>query len=194
VTYEDVVPLTADDPTGAGLNALALPLVFGGLASAIALVTLFKRSRTLRVVGSLAFAALAGIAATAVLQYWFGTIDGPFWATAGVVSLGIAAISLTILGLESLLGYPGFALGAVVMVFIANPLSGMATGALWLPTPWGAIGQLLPVGAAGTTIRSVAFFDGNGSGPALLVLEVWVLAGLALVGLSSLKGTRAAGS
>lgn len=192
VTYEDVVPLTQDDPTGAGLSALALPLVFGGLASAGALVTLFKRSRTLRVAGSVAFSVLAGIAATVVLQYWFGTVDGPFWATAAAVSLGIAAISLTILGLESLLGYPGLALGALLMVFIANPLSGMATGPLWLPTPWGTIGQLLPVGAAGTSIRSVAFFDGNGSGAALLVLAIWAVLGLALVGLSSLRRSSVA--
>lgn len=192
VTYTDVVPLTSDDPAGSGLAALALPLAFGGTASAVILATLTRRSRKLSVVGSVAFSLLAGLAATAILQYWLGAIDGPFWATAAGVGLGIAAISLTVLGLESLLGYAGAGIGALLMVFIANPLSGIATGPAWLPQPWGDIGQFLPIGAAGTVIRSATFFDGAGSGHALLVLGAWIVLGLILVGLSIHRESRPA--
>ncbi|NLU83591.1 ABC transporter permease [Rhodococcus sp. HNM0569] len=191
VTYVDVVPLTADDPTGAGLSALALPLAFGGLASAVGLVTAFRHSRGLRVAGAIGFAVVAGIAVTAVLQFWLGTLDGPFWSTAAAFALGIGAISLAVLGLESLLGYPGLGLGAVVMMFVANPLSGIATGPAWLPQPWGEIGQFLPIGAAGTAIRSAAFFDG-GAGRAVVVLAVWAAAGIALVGISAVRASRRA--
>jgi hypothetical protein len=190
VTYTDLVPLTEDDPAGSGLTALALPLAFGGMISAVGLVTLFKHSRTLRVLGSIGFSVVAGIVITAILQFWLGSIDGSFWLTATGVALGIAAISLVVLGLESLLGYPGLGIGAVVMVFIANPLSGLATGPWWLPQPWGAIGQFLPIGAAGTVIRSAAFFDGAGAGRALLVLGVWIAVGLTLVALSARRATR----
>lgn len=192
VTYTDVVPLTGDDPAGSGLATLALPLAFGGTASAVILATLFRRSRILSVVGSVSFSVLAGVAATAILQHWLGAIDGPFWATAAGVGLGIAAISLTVLGLESLLGYAGAGIGALIMVFIANPLSGIATGPAWLPQPWGDIGQFLPIGAAGTVIRSAAFFDGAGSGHALLVLGAWMVLGLILVGLSIRRESRPA--
>ena len=185
VTYTDVVPLTSDDPAGSGLAALALPLAFGGTASAVIVAALFRRSRILSVVGSVAFSVLAGLAATAILQYWLGSIDGPFWATAAGVGLGIAAISLTVLGMESLLGYAGAGIGALIMVFIANPLSGIAAGPAWLPQPWGEIGQFLPIGAAGTVIRSVAFFDGAGSGRALFVLAAWIVLGLSLLALST---------
>lgn len=190
VTYTDLVPLTEDDPVGSGLSALALPLAFGGMISAVGLVTLFKHSRTLRVVGSIGFSAVAGVTITAILQFWLGSIDGSFWLTATGVALGIAAISLVVLGLESLFGYPGLAIGAVIMVFVANPLSGLATGPWWLPQPWGAIGQFLPIGAAGTAIRSAAFFDGAGAGPALAVLAGWIAVGLALVALSARRATR----
>jgi len=193
VTYADVVPLTSDDPAGSGLAALALPLAFGGTASAVIVATLFRRSRILCVLGSVAFSVLAGLAATAILQYWLGAIDGPFWATAAGVGLGIAAISLTVLGLESLLGYAGAGIGALIMVFIANPLSGIATGPAWLPQPWGEIGQFLPIGAAGTVIRSAAFFDGAGSGHALLVLAAWIVFGLILVALSTRRESHPAG-
>ncbi|MGC5165967.1 ABC transporter permease [Luteimicrobium sp. DT211] len=192
VTTTDVVPLTADDPTGAGLSALALPIMFGGMISAVTLVNVARRSRTRRVVASVVFSALAGLAATAILQLWLGSFDGPFWLTTAGISLGVAAVSLTVLGLESLLGYAGLGLGAALMLFVSNPLSGMATGPDWLPQPWGEIGQLLPIGAAGTVTRSAAFFDGAGSGQAVVVLVCWIALGLALVGLSKLRSRRRA--
>lgn len=179
VTFTDVVPLTADDPAGSGLTALALPLVFGGMASAVALSFVTRRA-SLRIGGALTFSVLAGLTAGGILT-WLGTIDGAYWPTSAAIALGIAAISLTILGLEAVLGLPGLGIGALTMLFVANPLSGVATGPLWLPQPWGAIGQFLPVGAAGTTIRSAAFFDGAGATTALLVLVAWACAGLVLV-------------
>lgn len=190
VTYTDVAPLTADDPAGSGLSALALPLAFGGIISAVALVNIFKHSRKFRVVGSIGFSVVAGLAVTAVLQFWLGSVDGSYWLTAAGVSLGIAAISLTILGLESLFGYAGLGIGALTMMLIANPLSGIATGSYWLPQPWGELGQFLPIGAAGTVIRSAAFFDGAGAGRAVVVLLVWIAAGLALVALSAQRAKR----
>ena len=42
------------------------------------------------------------------------------------------------------------------------------------------IGQLLPPGAAGTLVRSVAYFGGVGGGAAALTLSIWVLAGAVL--------------
>ncbi len=178
VTYTDVVPLTADDPSGAGLSALALPLVFGGMASAVALTFLTRRPG-LRIAASFAFSVFAGLTAAGILT-WLGTIDAAYWPTSGAIALGIAAISLTILGLESAFGKVGLGLGALTMLFVANPLGGIATGALWLPQPWGAIGQALPVGAAGTTIRSAAFFEGAGATTAALVLVGWICVGLVL--------------
>jgi len=180
VPVEDVVPLTADDPTGAGLTALALPLVFGGIMPAVVLVQLFPRSIVKRVLGAGGVAVVAGFALTAILQFGTNSLDGNYLLTALALTLGMSAISLPILGLESLLGMKGFALGAVTMMFIGNPLSGMATTAAWLPAGWGALGQLLPPGAAGASVRSTAFFDGHGAATPLLVLACWIAVGLAL--------------
>lgn len=190
VTYTDVVRLTDDDPTGAGIAALALPLAIGGTVSAALLSTFFRDRKALRVAGSVAFSALTGLATTAILQYWLGAVDGSYWTTAAGVGLGVAAISLTVLGLESLLGYAGIVLGALTMVLVANPLSAIATGPAWLPQPWGDLGQLLPIGAAGTVIRSTAFFEGAGSAPALLVLGAWIALGLALLTASRFRGSQ----
>jgi hypothetical protein len=158
---------------------------------ALALMRLFPRSVGRRVAGAVLFAVSAGAVLTAILQFGLGSVDGNYWTTTGAVVLGIAAISLTVLGLESVLGTAGFALGAVTMIFLANPLSGLATSAAWLPSGWGALGQLLPPGAAGTVVRSTAFFDGHGAGAAVLVLTCWVLFGLGLCLASGLRERRA---
>jgi hypothetical protein len=59
-----------------------------------------------------------------------------------------------------------------------------------LPSGWGALGQLLPPGAAGTALRSVSFFDGAGAGRPFVVLSCWLLAGITLCGLGALRSQR----
>ena len=105
--------------------------------------------------------------------------------TTGALTLGIAAISLTVIGAKDLLGYPGLGLGGFLILFISNPLSGIATGPQWLPAPWGEIGQLMPIGAAGTAMRSAVFFNGAGAGRAVIVLTCWALAGLVMSALGA---------
>lgn len=82
VPVEDVVPLTADDPTGAGLTALALPLVFGGIMPAVVLVQLFPCSIVKRVLGAAGVAVVAGFALTAILQFGTNSLDGNYLLTA----------------------------------------------------------------------------------------------------------------
>jgi hypothetical protein len=186
----DIVPLPKDDPRGAGLAAGALPLVLGGIIAAGALTQLV-RSGSKRMIGAVAFAITGGLALAAVLQYWLGSFEGSYLGNAGVIAMSIAAISLTLLGLEWLLGTAGLALGGAVMMLLGNPLSGMTSAPEMLPSGWGALGQLLPPGAAGTALRSVSFFDGAGAGRPLVVLTCWLVAGLALCALGAMKSRRA---
>ena len=180
VTYEDLAPMTNEDPTGVTITSLALPLAFGGNVSAVLLITLLRKSPWLRMLGATLMSLASGLAITALLQFGFHTIDGGFWMTTGALTLGIAAISLTVIGAKDLLGYAGLGLGGFLILFISNPLSGIATGPQWLPAPWGEIGQLMPIGAAGTAMRSAVFFNGAGAGQAVIVLTCWALAGLVM--------------
>ena len=186
----DIVPLPKDDPRGAGLAAGALPLVLGGIIAAGALTQLV-RSGSRRMIGAVAFAITGGLALAAVLQYWLGSLEGSYLGNAGVIAMSIAAISLTLLGLEWLLGTAGLALGSAVMMLLGNPLSGMTSAPEMLPSGWGALGQLLPPGAAGTALRSVSFFDGAGAARPLVVLTCWLVAGLGLCALGAMNARRA---
>lgn len=193
VTYSELALTTGDDPAGVGIFVLGLPLISGGMASAAALLLAYRGSVTSRLVAAFALAVLEGLLAAAILRFLFGSFDGSYWLTAAALSAGITAISFAALGLGLLDGHPGIAVGAVLMPFVSNPLSGLASGPAWLPQPWGAIGQYLPVGAAGSAIRSAAYFDGDGSAGAWLVLAAWALCGLALAWLGAAR-TRATGA
>ncbi len=176
VPVVDVVASPADDPRGAGFSAGFLPLLLTSLACGVVLLFVVG-SHAVRVLGLFTFAVLAGVVATGVL-HWLGVLTGSYLASAGVVALLALAISATISGLGALLGNPGLGLGALLVFFVGNPISGLASAPELLPQPWGAIGQLLPPGAGATLLRSVAFFEGAGA-----TRPLWVLAGWALVGL-----------
>jgi hypothetical protein len=75
-------------------------------------------------------------------------------------------MSVTLVGLHALFGYAGLALGAAPMLLLGSPLSGLSTAPEMLPAGWGTLGQLLPPGAGGTGLRTVAFFpDASVAGP-----------------------------
>jgi hypothetical protein len=187
----DLVPLPADDPRGAGLAAGALPLVMGGLLAAL-LLTRLVRGTTRRVIGALAFAVTGGLAVAGILQFWLGSLAGSYWANTGAIALTVVATSLSILGLESLLGYAGLGLGAVTMMLIGNPLSGTATAPEMLSGWSGRLGQLLPPGAGGRLLRSTAFFDGHGATQPVIVLATWLTLGVLLCLAGSLRRRRPA--
>ncbi|WP_207782640.1 hypothetical protein [Phytoactinopolyspora limicola] len=170
---QDVVPLPDDDPRGAGFTASALPIVLGGLIVGVAL-SLAVTGVGRRTVSALIAASAAGLVVALVTQPWLGVLEGNYLANAGIIALTIAAISLTIVGLNATLGLPGIALGGLTMLLLGNPLSGVTSAPEMLPSGWGALGQLLPPGAGANLLRSAAFFDGAAVAGPLLVLTGWL--------------------
>ncbi|WP_220457977.1 MULTISPECIES: hypothetical protein [unclassified Actinotalea] len=192
VEVTDVVPLPADDPTGIGVGGLAFPLVFGGIVPVVAFGTAFAGRHRWRLTGILGFSAVGGTVVAAVLQLWFGSVTSVFVPVAGAMALGIAALALPLAGLQQLLGTKGFTAGAMVMMFLGNPLAGIATTGAWLPAGLGAFGQLLPPGATGALVRSVAYFDGAGALAPLATLTAWALVGAGLNALAVRRTRRGA--
>jgi len=190
VPIRDLVPLPVDDPRGAGLAAGSLPLVLGGLIGAV-LLTRLVRGTARRVAGALAFAVVGGVALVAILQFWFGSLAGDYWLNAGAVALAVAATSLTLLGLEALLGTVGLGIGAVLVLLIGNPLAGTTSAPEMLPGWSGELGRYLPPGASTSLLRSTAFFDGGGAAFPLLVLVGWLLIGAALCAVAGARARTA---
>ncbi|WP_254868188.1 hypothetical protein [Corynebacterium sp. Marseille-Q2823] len=84
-------------------------------------------------------------------------------------------------GLIGLMGGVGIGIGGVLTIFLANPLSGLATGPWLLLAGWSTLGQWMPIGATGYLVHSLTFFDGQGAGRAWWALSLWIVVGLALL-------------
>lgn len=180
VPVTDVVAAPATDPRGGVLGASILPLAIAGVAAGSA-VTLLRLRGGRAATALLGVAALVGVIAAALTDSWLGVITGDWWAEAGALGLTVLAIGATVAGLAALVGPAGIGLGALVMVLVGNPFSGVTSAPELLPRPVGTLGQWLPPGAGGSLLRSVAFFDGHAAGGAALTLTLWAAAGLAAV-------------
>ncbi|MEX3559428.1 hypothetical protein [Corynebacterium sp. LK2522] len=181
VEVTDLVPFSADDPQGLGMNFVILPIAIGGLiGGAIASFTLRRPGQRLLAVAI--HAPLAGTLVAVVMGPIFGMLPGGFWASAGVLALGIGALSSLIAGLRSVLGIGGFVLGAVFNMLFANPLAGTMAPKEFVVGNWGALGQHLPNGATATLVRSVNYFPSAPIGQPVWTLLAWIAVGVCLLG------------
>lgn len=69
-------------------------------------------------------------------------------------------------------------------MLVANPISAAAVPVEFLLSPWGAVGQWFPPGAAATLLRELSYFPGADTTFPWLVLCGWAALGvlLSLVG------------
>lgn len=186
----DIAPLSSNDPRGATINALVLPLISISLIAAVALGALRLPRRRLLAMLAL-FSLLGGIGVMSVVGLGLGALPGSFFALAGVMALTILAISVGTAGLQAVLGKAGVPLAALVFLFIGSPASGNGTAPQLLPNFWRQIGQYLPLGANGSSLRNTSYFDGNAVIKPLLVLSAYVLLGAAFVVVADVRGRRA---
>lgn len=181
VERADLAPTSSEDPQATGLALLGLPLAFGGIISAVVATFLFRGSKWTKIGVLTGIAVLGALVATWMLHSVYGTLTGSFGLEWLAISAGILATSMLTAGLGALIGVGGVGLGAVLTVFLANPLSGLSTGPWLLPAGWSTLGQWMPIGATGHLVRSLSFFDGAGAGAAWWVLALWIITGLVLL-------------
>jgi len=180
VEVADLKPLDEDDPAGATLSLLFLPLVVVCLPAVLLLSTL--RLSAAGMIGAVAlFAALGGPAVVALVGKWIGAVPGPYLKLSAVAALTIFAIAMVVAGLERLLGHAGIGLGFLLFFLIGNPASGNGTSPDVLPGFWRQISQYMPNGAGGTGLRNTAYFDASAMTKPLLVLTTYAVLGVLLV-------------
>jgi hypothetical protein len=179
VTVTDVVPLADADPRGAGLIAAIFPLVLGGMLGGIA-ITVALVGAWRRLVALAIYVVIAGFGVAAIMQGWFGVLQGDYVVNALAFTLAFAAIGAPIVGFAALVGTPGVAIGPVLFLLFANPISSAGAPVEFLPEPWGAIGQWFPPGAAATLIRELSYFPDADKLFPWLVLAGWAAVGVLL--------------
>ena len=173
-----VVPLSESDSSGTGLAIAAFPLVIGGILGGALSLTLIKGTWR-RFATATLYAVISGAVTALILSTWFGLIPGDFatlWAAFSATYLATASFMI---GMGALLvPAAGLGLGAVVTMFIGNPISGASMPSVFLPGVWGQIGQMLVPGASSTLLRSIAYFPEVATSDQWLVLGSWIAFGL----------------
>jgi hypothetical protein len=85
----------------------------------------------------------------------------------------------------------GTAIGALLFLVIGNPASGGSSAPELLPGFWRTLSQILPPGAAVTSMRDVVYFSGHGSSHGLIVLGVYAALGAGVAIIASRLQARA---
>jgi hypothetical protein len=188
-TVEDVKPLDPNDPRGATIGLLLLPLVTVCFGVVLKLGAL-RLNRKAFIGATIAFAALGGLAVAATVHFGLGALPGTYLELSAITALTILALVLPIAGLHRLLGPAGLVVSGFLFFVFANTASGNATAPQLLPSPWRVLGQLLPPGAGGTALRNTGYFGDAALAQPILVLASFSLAGALLVlGADRLRGT-----
>jgi hypothetical protein len=180
VTVTDIVPLASTDESGTGLTAAAFPIVLRGMLGGI-LVSLLVVGAWRRLVSLTVYAVIAGARLAAIMQAWFGVLQGDYLANASAIALSLFATGSFIVGMTALIGPPGIAVGAIITLLIGNPISAAAQPLECLPGPWGAIGQWFVPGASITLLRDLSYFPEADATMPWLVLAAWGVVGVTLM-------------
>lgn len=173
-----VVSLSESDSSGSGIAVAAFPLVIGGILggsfSALRVNGTWRRFATATL-----YAVIGGALTALILNVWFGLIPGDFatlWAAFSATYLATASF---IVGVSALtMPIVGLGVGAVITMFIGNPIAGASMPSAFLPGAWGAIGQMMVPGASSTLLRSIAYFPEVATSGQWLVLGSWIAFGL----------------
>jgi len=104
-----------------------------------------------------------------------------FWPLLPCFALITTAVALAAAAIQGLVGPLGSLLVVVLFIVLGLPSDG-AGGPALLPTYWQYIGAVLPPRSAVNLIRNVLYFSGNNITTPLIVLFVWLLAGMAVIG------------
>ncbi len=183
VMVTDVVALSSDDPTGAGLNAASFPLVLGGMLGGV-LMSLLVVGVVRRLLALIVYGIAAGAAVTLVLQTWLHVLQRDWLLNAAGFGLAMLATAALVVGCTALIGTPGIAIGSVISLLIGNPIAGAAIPYQFITRPWGDVGQYFVPGAASSLVRALSYFPDADVSKQWLVLGAWAVGGmlLAMVG------------
>ena len=191
VKIVDVAPLLPTDPRGSTIGASSFPLVLGGILGgviiALTVVGVWRRYAALGIYSVAGSAAITG-----VLQCWFGALAGEYFVNAGAIALVLLGIGGVMLGAAALVGRAGVAVGPIIFLLGANPISAAALPIEFLASPWGAIGQWFPPGAGATLLRYLSYFPKADLSFPWLVLAGWAVLGLLLGLLGHFRNSGAA--
>ena len=188
---EIVHPFSSGDPHGLILFFVILAILVATLISQ-ALIALRKGiSLPTRLSVVALFAIVAAPTAMGLATWIAGDYGSGVWMAIAFLALGSAAIGAVVAGSAALLGRPGIALAAVIVVLLDLVCSGGPIGSQLLPDAYRWLAPGMPAGQLYSAVRGALFFDNQGITEPFGVLSLWLLGGLILMVIGQLISRRA---
>ena len=138
------------------------------------------RRSLIRLIAMAVVALVGGLGGALIVGPVLGALPGGIAALWGAGALIIFAVGAATLAFQAIFGLAGIGLVILIVVILGNPSAGGALPPPLLPPFWRDIGPALPPGAGTWATRSIAYFKGNDTTGALLVLSAWAAAGIAI--------------
>ena len=190
-TVETVHPFAAGDAHGLVLFFVVVAALVGTLVAQVLLATTAKDAMLVpRLTFIVVFAALVGLTGMGTAAWIVGGYGDGFWAAAGLVALASAAVGAVMGGSARLLGPAGIGLSALVVVLLDLVCSGGPAGSRLLPDFYRWLAPGMPAGQLYDATRGALFFDSASLTTPIVVLSMWLVAGLVLMVLGELPATR----
>jgi hypothetical protein len=182
LAVEVVHPFPAGDAHGIVLFFLVLAtLISSAVVGALAALSSPGRSWVSQVGVVAAYAVSAGIVGALAAGWLAGGYGDGTWAVMGLTALLSLAIASIIAACARLMGAPGVAMGALVVVLLGLVSSGGPLGSEVLPDAYRAIAPWLPVGPAYSALRGAISFDGAGMTGPVILLSSWAAVGVVVL-------------
>ena len=191
LTVEVVHPFAQGDAHGLILFFVVVATIVSSMvAMALLFVTVSDAGFGLRSAVVLVFAVLAGLVGMGTATWIAGDYGSGFWSAVALVMLASAAVGAAVAGSARLLGAPGIALAALVVVLLDLVSSGGPVGSQLLPDFYRWLAPWMPAGRLYEGLRSVLYFDGAALAGPIAVLAGWLIGGFVLLGLGEMVSRR----
>ncbi|MER5479345.1 ABC transporter permease [Streptomyces sp. NPDC002734] len=190
VETRDAAPLPDGDMAGIAVLFAAMGMMLAGYVPLSVLTMsmpyLLSVRRFLPLVAGWSF--LTSSVIWLILGPLVGAVDGHYLQFVGVGMLATMAVGCAQMLFTKLVGPLAVLFGMLLWVCFGMPSSNLALSVHTMPGFFQWLHGVLPLPAAGESLRALLYFDGRGVGGHLIALGVWLVAALALALLKERKG------
>ncbi|MFE9922357.1 ABC transporter permease [Streptomyces sp. NPDC005774] len=182
ITTEDVAPLPDGDMSGVAVLFAGMGMMLAGYVPLSVLTMSLPFLLTLRrfVPLLIGWAAVTSTVIWTLLGPVVGAVEGHYLEFLGVGMLAVGAVGMTQVLFTKLVGPLAVLFGMLLWVVFGMPASNLALPVHNMPGFFQFLHGVLPLPAAGESLRSLLYFDGRGIGGYLLPLGVWIVVAFVL--------------
>ena len=179
---EETAPLPDGDMSGTAVLFAAMGMMLAGYVplSVMTMSVPFLLRLRRFVPLLLGWAAATSTLIWTILGPVVGAVDGHYLQFLGVGVLTVGAVGMTQLLFTKLVGPMAVLFGMLLWVCFGMPASNLALPVHHMPGFFQFLHGVLPLPAAGESLRSLLYFDGRGVGGYLLTLGAWLVLALLL--------------